>query len=154
MYDELVAPYASVSGSGEGNIGSTGVASVDADDPLDDDTEGARTFGAWWGRLNDGLDERDCMASRELERRMSSTSEEPRGVLGGGWGFPTDPARARPDIKLNRRSRFFVLLAGDDDTSGPSACLIRGRDATESSDQRDARAVAVPSAPAPAGASN
>ncbi len=94
--------------------GSIGVASVDAFEELDEDSEGViEIFG---GIVNDGLGDVEG-ASRESMRRMSSTSEEPRGVLGGGKGLVTDPDRARPDIKLRRRSRFFVLLAGDDDAS-------------------------------------
>ena len=78
-------------------------------------------------------------ASRTSMWTMSNTSVEPRGVLGGGKGLITDPDRVRPDIKLSRRSRFLVLLAGDAGPSSRAICVMRGRDATESSDQRDAR---------------
>ena len=95
--------------------GSMGVASVDALDEFEDDSEGVmEIFGG--SMENDGRADGEG-ASRESMRRMSSTSEEPRGVLGGGRGLVTDPDRARPDIKLRRRSRFLVLLAGDDDAS-------------------------------------
>ena len=61
-----------------------GVASVDADDALDefeDESEGVNEI--FVGIVKDGREGEES-ASRESTRRMSRTSEEPRGVLGGG----------------------------------------------------------------------
>ncbi len=150
MHEGALVPNGSISGRGECAVGSIGVASVEAVEPpeeLDDDTDGASARG---GRTDIEKDGREgvCIVSRELERRMSRTSEEPRGVLGGGEGFPPEPARGRPDIKLRSLSRFVALLAGDADGISAGTCLMRGRDATESSDQRDASAASASSSSA------
>ena len=122
-------------------MGSIGVGSVDADDALEesDDKEGACCILG--GIVNEGREECVGRTSRESMRRMwrSTTSVDPRGVLGGGKILVTEPDRPRLDIKLNKRSRFLVLLTGDAGIGSRAPWVMRGRDATESTDQRDAR---------------
>ena len=97
-----------------------GVASMETVEPLeefDDDSEGA---------IGEGVIEREgrelvVELSGESMRRMSRTSDDPRGVLGGGKGLASEPDRPRPDNKLRKRSRFLDLLAGDDDASSRDA---------------------------------
>ncbi len=75
----------------------------------------------------------------------SATSVDPRGVLGGGKSLVTEPDRARLDIKLSKRSRFLALLTGDAGTASRAPWVMRGRDTTESMDQRDASPGSAPS---------
>ena len=117
---------------------------VEPFDEFDDDREGATGDIEREGR------ELAVDVAGESMRRMSRTSDEPRGVLGGGKGLVNEPARPRPDIKLRKRSRFLDLLAGGDDASSRTICLMRGRDATESIDQRDAKPVSPSAALPPA----
>ena len=142
MHDGEPVPKGSV--KSDECMGSIGVGRAEADDALDelDDKEGACCILG--GIVKEGREE--CVvdwwgASRESTRRMcrSATSVDPRGVLGGGKSLVTEPERPRLDIKLSKRSRFLVLLTGDAGTASRAPWMMRGRDATESSDQRDAK---------------
>ena len=103
---------------------STGVAKLEADDVFEESDD--HNENACWilsGIAN--VDRRGLVmtwsrVSRTSMWTTSNTSEEPRGVSGGGAGSITNSDR--PDIKLSGRSCFLVWLAGDvDHHQGPSA---------------------------------